>query len=109
MTYLAGTLVVPDAKIADYLLDPDHPIGGAKASFFESFGFMRDRADLLTAALLDHADRRPVYSERAHSYGVNRDIRCNLPSPDGRDPCIVAVWFQAVGSDVHRLVTAYPA
>lgn len=109
MTYLTGTLVVPDAKVVDYLLDPGHPIGGAKASFFESFGFMRDRADLLTAALLDHTDRHPVYSERAHRYGVNREIRGNLPSPDGRDPCIVVVWFQTVGDDVHRLLTAYPS
>jgi len=30
---------VPKRKVTDYLLNPAHPAGGSKASFFLRFGF----------------------------------------------------------------------
>jgi hypothetical protein len=38
----AARAVVDDAKIRDYLLSPEHPIGGPKARFFKSLGFSRN-------------------------------------------------------------------
>ena len=32
---------IEPAKLTEYLLNPDHPIGGDKASFFTRFGFRR--------------------------------------------------------------------
>jgi hypothetical protein len=37
----AERAVVDDAKIRDYLLSPEHPVGGAKARFFKRLGFSR--------------------------------------------------------------------
>jgi hypothetical protein len=39
----AHAALVADAKIRDYLLDPQHPGNGGKAGFYASFGFtLRD-------------------------------------------------------------------
>lgn len=35
----AELAIVPEQKITLYLLDPTHPVGGSKASFFLRFGF----------------------------------------------------------------------
>jgi hypothetical protein len=43
---------IPPAKIRDYLLDPAHPVGQAKARFFNGLGFRRSRWAALRAALL---------------------------------------------------------
>lgn len=109
MAKLTGPRVVPDAKLARYLLDLDHPAGGAKARYFLGAGFSADRIDDLAAALLEHADLRDIASERVTSRGVSRRLRCTIRTPDGRNPCVFVVWFQAAGDWTHRLVTAYPA
>ncbi len=108
MAKLIGIRIGPDAKITRYLLATDHPIGGDKARFFVALGFASDAPDALATALPQHADAHPVFAEREHSRGVNREVRGLLVTPDGRNPSIVTVWFQPSGENLHRFVTAYP-
>ena len=35
----AAHAIVPERKVTLYLLNPAHPIGGSKATFFLHFGF----------------------------------------------------------------------
>ncbi len=49
--------LVPDSKLANYLLDPLHPKGRSKAVFFLRLGFARERPDELRQALLEVAAR----------------------------------------------------
>jgi len=35
--------VVDPAKLRDYLLSPEHPVGRAKARYFTALGFASDR------------------------------------------------------------------
>jgi len=47
----------PRAKITEYLLNENHPVGGGKAAFFFRFGFSAERWHVLAAALDDHPIR----------------------------------------------------
>ncbi len=48
----AAAAVVDAAKVRDYLLSPDHPVGHAKARFFTSLGFTQGNWPLRRKALL---------------------------------------------------------
>lgn len=45
--------VVDPAKVRDYLLNPEHPIGRFKAAVFVAAGYRRDEWPILQAHLLD--------------------------------------------------------
>ena len=113
---MSGALFLPgahaataaDSKVRDYLLAPSHPGNGGKAAFFSAFGFAALRWTELRAALLDHPRMNPVVRVQPNPYGTRYRVRCNLPSPDGRNPCITTVWVIDRGTATPRLVTAFP-
>ncbi len=51
----AGEVFCDDAKVRDYLLSREHPVGRAKARFFEALGFRRAEWRDLSAVLLQLA------------------------------------------------------
>jgi hypothetical protein len=95
-------------KIVEYLLRPDHPLGGPKARFFRGFGFSLERWQQLAAALRNHPEQNPIEASISTPFGMKYLVRCNLGTPDRRDPCIVTVWLKEEAGPA-RLVTAYPA
>jgi filamentous hemagglutinin len=99
---------VPEAKIADYLLNPAHPVGSPKAKFFTSFGFSRTDSPGMAAALAEHPLRNAIEETTATRHGAKHLVRCSFATPDGRNPCIVTVWMKE-GDAPARFVTAYPA
>lgn len=109
MASLAGVRMVHDAKLAQYLLNVNHPAGAPKAKFFIACGFSLDDIGALEAAILLHANAHPVHTERHHARGINRVIRCSFVTPNGENPCINTVWTQDHGTKSQRFVTAYPA
>jgi filamentous hemagglutinin len=100
--------MVPETKVSDYLLDPNHPVGGAKAKFFKSFGFSRRDSSAMAEALANHPLRNAIDETIATEHGSKHVVRCSIATPDGRGPCIVTVWMKE-GDAPARLVTAYPA
>ncbi len=95
-------------KIVAYLLNVDHPKGGAKARFFMRFGFSSAAPETLHTALLEHPVRFEVSDVGSATAGTMYVVDGPLSSPDGRDPWVRTVWrLQADG--VPALVTAYPA
>jgi hypothetical protein len=109
MESLTGVRIVPDAKLARYLLNLDHPAGAAKARFFIACGFDPNKIAALETALLMHANTHPVHTTRVHARGVNRVVRCTISTPSGATPCVNTVWTQDHGTSSQRFVTAYPA
>lgn len=61
----ADEAVIDPAKIRDYLLSPEHPVGRFKARFFAALGFRRDRWEELASAL-----RTQHLTQEATSTGV---------------------------------------
>ncbi|MET4074455.1 DUF6883 domain-containing protein [Hymenobacter sp. UYCo722] len=70
MTLHDKPLFVAANKVQDYLLNPDHPIGGAKARFFLGIGYSREHYEQLIADLIAHGHTRTVTEEKESPYGV---------------------------------------
>jgi Domain of unknown function (DUF6883) len=99
---------IPERKLVDYLLSHEHHVGQGKAAFFAAFGFARERWRELAAALRAHAAANEVASTPARESGRLFVVEGPMPAPDGRMPSIRAVWCIDAGTEVPRLVTAYP-
>lgn len=96
-------------KITEYLLSDTHPIGRGKAAFFKKFGFESSNPGAFEAAMIIHADEREIEKETNSEYGTKYELRCELNTPDNRNPCIVSIWMISDGSENPSLVTAYPS
>jgi hypothetical protein len=99
---------VSDSKVLDYLLNLDHEKGKSKAKFFLARGFGTNDIESFKTALRNHAIVREIYKETDSIYGKKYELRCEIDTPDLRNPCIVTVWIIDDGTDEPKLVTAYP-
>lgn len=95
-------------KITDYLLAIDHPEGSSKAEFFARFGFTIADWQVLAEALIAHARRNPISEMSESPYGTKYQLDGSIACPDGRTPSIRVVWIIDTGTEIPRLVTAYP-
>ncbi|MCY4388047.1 MAG: hypothetical protein OXC18_13195 [Desulfurellaceae bacterium] len=95
-------------KITDYLLSLVNPRSRAKADFFLSFGFSRDRQEEFVKALKAHAASYEVARVVETAYGPRYHVDGALETPDGRNPVIRTVWQTDLGSTYPRFITAYP-
>jgi hypothetical protein len=103
----AAIATVAPEKVRDYLLLPDHPDNGGKAGFFTLFGFTRERWSELHSAFMAHPATNEVVRMVPAGDGARYRVRCNLASPDGRNPCITTIWAVESGQR-PRLITAFP-
>jgi hypothetical protein len=106
----ATAAVVDAAKVRDYLLSPDHPVGHAKARFFTSLGFTQDHWPELRDALLRLAHEAEAEPEPESPFGQKYILRGIIegPGPTPRRAVVEAVWIVLYGETMPRLVTAYP-
>ena len=104
----ADQATVDQAKISEYLLNPDHPQGSKKARYFEGFGFQSSQPDLLSDALKSLASSGKVSSVRQTGFGPCYAVEGNIVTPDGRNPRVRSVWIVDEGGVAPRLITAYP-
>ncbi len=100
--------VIEDAKLVDYLLNPVHPRGAAKAQFLAAFGFSQADHTVLHDALIAHATANDVASSRQSSHGARFEVDGPLLTPDGRAPVVRVVWYIRASEDFPRLVTLIP-
>jgi hypothetical protein len=107
-TKLLGQRHIPEEKVAKYLLNVDHPDGGGKAKFFIAHGFDTGTPSTLASAIHSHADHNDIVEAHSGPHGTKSIVRCSIPTPDGRNPCILVVWIREKGCAEQRLVTAYP-
>jgi hypothetical protein len=58
-------LFIAPKKVQDYLLNPDHPIGGAKARLFLGIGYWRQHYQQLIDDLIQHGHSGTVTEEKS--------------------------------------------
>ena len=104
----AQAATVPERKVTHYLLNPAHPAGGSKASFFLYFGFKAADWQCLAAALLRHARENAVVTMEPTPHGIRYVMDGPLAAPDGQSLNIRSAWYISPGSDAPRFVTAHP-
>lgn len=100
---------VADNKIRDYLLSNIHEFGKYKADFFNRFGFDISDINTFKDSLIQHSIDRDIEKIIDTNFGVKYELKCEINTPDERNPCIVTVWIVENGQDEPKLVTAYPA
>lgn len=98
---------IEDAKIRDYLLNPDNVQNGGKAKRFTQYGFDRVDGPQLASALKNHPLTNQIANTAISSHGTKFVVKCNLQSPDQRNPCMMSVWIVETGQNIPRFVTAY--
>ena len=101
-------VVIPKAKITDYLLSLNHRDGCNKANFFMRFGFSLEQWEFLAQALKYHATYNEITGTEVSYFGIKYVIEGVLLSPDGRNPEIRSVWFVKNETGEFSFVTAYP-
>lgn len=92
-----------DPRALTYLL----AINAEKAKFFRLFGFHPSRPQGFAAALRWHVRHHHYDRDVPTRHGMKYEVKCSLPTPDGRNPCILTIWIVDAGETVPRFVTAY--
>lgn len=98
---------VADNKITGYLLSETHETGKHKAAFFTRFGFNVADIGTLKGSLIQHSIDRDIEKTQDTIYGVKYVLRCEIKTPDERNPCIETVWLVEHGQKEPKLITAY--
>jgi hypothetical protein len=77
----AQLAIVEPAKIRDYLLSSEHPVGRYKASFFTALGYTREDWQRLEAAFLHLAASEEAAPGQASEFGEKYEVRGTIKGP----------------------------
>ena len=107
---VAEQAIVDPAKVRDYLLSFEHPVGRSKARFFAALGFSRERWPELQRALERLAVEGEAAPGAASPFGQKYVVRGMIrgPEPRARAAAVESAWIVLHGEAAPRLVTAYP-
>jgi len=101
--------VVPAAKITDYLLNLDHPVGRPKAEFFIRHGFSTMFADVFASALISHYHQHGVTNTKLGKGGITLvSVDGQMLLPDGQIRMVRSCWWFTATDPTPRLSTAHP-
>ena len=103
----AERALIDPAKLRDYLLSTEHPIGRFKARFFAALGFTQEKWELFERALREQHLTEEAEAGQTDGDGQAFTVRAILRGPAGQAP-VVSVWFVRIGEAFPRFVTAYP-
>jgi hypothetical protein len=104
----ADHVIIDEAKIRDYLLAPEHPVGRFKAAFFAALGYQQPDWSRLASDLRRLAATGDVLPGPASPYGAKFRVRGILQGPAGRGVLIETVWLVRAEEELPRFVTAFP-
>jgi hypothetical protein len=104
----AELAVVDREKIVAYLLNPEHPDNGGKAAFFYALEFTPDDCVAFADALRKLALTADVTDSMETTHGKKYIIDGELEDPAGKKAWVRSIWIIDAGTDLPRLVTAYP-
>lgn len=104
----ANRAIVDEAKVRDYLLSLEHPVGRYKAAFFGQLGYSHGDWKRLREDIVSLARRADAEAVELTEYGQKYLTRGILTGPGGNSAEIVAVWLIRPDENLPRLVTAYP-
>jgi hypothetical protein len=103
----AENAVVSEAKVRDYLLNANHPVGGPKAAWFASIGYTVDNWEDLADDLLRLARTAEDFVSKPSRFGAKYEMSGRIGRPGHRPADVMTVWI-VEENGLPRLVTAYP-
>ncbi len=103
----ANNAVVTEVKAREYLLNPMHLVGGAKAAWFASLGYTSDNWEALARDLQRVAKLEDNFVAPPSPFGVKYKVSGTIGLPGFRPTLVTTVWIIEKNSP-PRLITAYP-
>ena len=104
----AADAFVDRAKVRDYLLSPNHPVGRFKAAVFSALGYTQDEWPVLRDDLLRHGRTGQARLEQESKFGRKYLVSGSLAGPNGRTGHFISVWLVESEASAPRFITAYP-
>jgi hypothetical protein len=104
----AEMAIIDSAKIRDYLLSTEHPVGRGKATFFNSLGYSRANWGRLLLDIRRIAEAYEATFGQPSAFGQKYEVRGTLVGPSGRRARIVTAWIVLAGENAPRFITAFP-
>jgi hypothetical protein len=104
----ANLAIVEREKITEYLLNPEHPDNGGKATFFVALEFSRSDWETFANALRRVALTADISQSMETVHGKKYIVDGDIENPLGRTAWVRTIWIIDAGTDFPRLVTAYP-
>jgi hypothetical protein len=104
----AERAIVDPAKVRDYLLSAEHPVGRSKAVFFNALGFARDNWHELQQVITSLAIEDTAELGEKIEFGQKYVVRGTIQGPNGRVAAVKTAWIVLNGEDFPRFVTAFP-
>lgn len=100
----SGKIVLPDAKLAGYALNPK--LDPHKAAAFESaLGYTMANADLLKQNILDHIDEDKFVEKGDKGFGMRYEYIMELIGANGKKANVLTAWIQ--DGEGKRLTSVY--
>jgi hypothetical protein len=100
-------VIAPD-KLVQYLLNPSHKRGGAKARLLALFGYTADNWQQLEADIRAYHLDANVNAVKQTLYGLSYEIRAPLLTPLGHALMVKTIWQIDTNTDYPRLITLFP-
>jgi hypothetical protein len=102
---LQGSILIPDAKLTQYLLVPR--VEDDKSKFLAQAGFTANNPDQLEQAILILIQTHDAISDRQDKYGAYYLVEGPLIGPNGT-LVVVTVWIERTVDGIIQFVTLKP-
>ncbi len=99
---------IDPAKIRDYVLSPEHPIGRFKAALFLGMGYTKDNWQRLMDDIRSFHLPLDAIPVETNLFGQKYAIRGIITGPNGRRVMLRTIWIILKAEDFGRFVTIYP-
>jgi hypothetical protein len=103
----AERAVVTEGKVRDYLLNPNHPVGGPKAAWLSSIGYCSGNWRDLVDDLRMLAQSVDEFVAKRSRFGVKYEVAGRIGRPGHRPADVITVWI-VEGNSSPRLIIAFP-
>lgn len=99
---------VPDEKLTRYALNPNHPIGKAKADAFrESLGYTQENYEDLKAKILECFNENELVYKQEDKYGKRYEQIMKITGPNGKTANVLTAWIKEDDDSEPRLTSVY--
>ncbi len=99
---------IEPAKLRDYVLSEEHPIGRYKAAVFKKLGYNRENWKALDKDIREQLLLLDAEGEESTTFGKKYEVKGTLKGPSGAAMNVVSIWFVKRGEKVPTFVTIYP-
>jgi hypothetical protein len=100
-------LIIPDGKIAQYLLVPK--ARNDKSKFLAQAGFTQENPEALKLSIQRQAIDREAIEEKQNEYGTFYQVEGELIGVNGVNLSVVTVWLQRQADGKFQFVTLKPS